>query len=97
MLDIIKTIAEIVGILAAAIGLPGVTLWYLSGRKSREEEEQRSIRLILKGVRKIGQLSFVTAARSVGKELNGEVKDAMDDYNDFMDELNDHIDKKACH
>ena len=68
---------------------------YLMRRDKREEDEQHTSHLILKGIRKIGQLSYASALCASGQKPNGELHDAMEGYGEYMDELNEHIDKKA--
>jgi hypothetical protein len=86
-LEWMQAVALLTGI-ASAIGIPSAIL---SGRRRRDA----GMILVLRGVRKIGQLGYATALAVQGKKINGEMDDAIDGYAAFMAELDAHLEQKA--
>ena len=68
---------------------------YLVKRDKKEDGIQKSLMLVLMGVRKIGQLSYATAIAVQGKKINGEMDTAMDGYVEYMNELDEHLANQA--
>jgi hypothetical protein len=94
-----EAIVRIISLLAAAIGLPAIIGVYLTRKTKREEQERlddcKSMSLILRGIRKTGQLSYATALAVQGKKINGEMDTAMEGYKEYMDELEEHLANQA--
>lgn len=68
---------------------------YLLKRDKREERQADILCLILRGVRKTGQLAYANAVAYINHELNGEMKKAVDDYEDCMAAIEKHLEQQA--
>lgn len=68
---------------------------YLLKRDKREEGVEIMLRLILRGVKKTGQLAYANAVAYINHEVNGEMKEAVQDYKDCMCEIDRHLEQQA--
>ena len=68
---------------------------YLMRADKRGEEQARGLELVLRGVRKAGQLAYANAVAHINGEVNGEMKKAVEGYQEYMEELDKHLEKQA--
>lgn len=64
---------------------------YMSRADKRGEAMQKGLYLILRGVKKTGQLAYANAVAIVNREINGEMEEAMQDYKQCMDDIDKHL------
>jgi hypothetical protein len=86
-LEWMQAVALLTGI-ASAIGIPSAIL---SGRRRRDA----GMILVLRGVKKIGQLAYANAIAYTNHEVNGEMDEGIDGYKEYMAELDAHLEQKA--
>lgn len=87
-------------IVFASLGLALTLALFVLGRylvraDKRGEAQTKGLELMLRGVRKTGQLAYANAVAYINHEVNGEMKEAVDGYREYMDELDKHLEQQA--
>lgn len=88
-------IAEGVAVALGALGVPLVTA-LVKRRRAREVRRWQETSLLLRGIQRIGKLTYATAIAYIKHEVNGEMDSALDGYNDYMDELSKYLADNAA-
>jgi hypothetical protein len=67
----------------------------LARHDKKEDAMLKGMRLVLRAVKKTGQLAYANAVAYINHEVNGEMKEAVDGYREYMDELDKHLEDQA--